>query len=69
MRVMPICTVDKKRLGFSERRKAACAPLLPFLEALSSLNFREETKDISAMEKIPLSNTKPIIIKISMLML
>jgi hypothetical protein len=44
---------------------AVFAPLLPFFLAFSSLNFRDETKDISDIEKIPFNKTKHIIIKIS----
>src|SRR5690606_27612490 len=63
--VMPICTVDKNFVGFSESSKADFAPLLPFFFAYSNLNLREETNDISDIEKTPLSNTNAIIIKIS----
>src|SRR5690606_14049504 len=65
IKVIPICTVDKNLVGFSESSKADFAPLLPFFFAYSSLNLREETNDISDIEKTPLSNTNAIIIKIS----
>jgi type II secretory pathway component PulK len=57
--------VDKNLVGFSESSRAVFAPLLPFFLALSSLNLREETRDISDMENIPLSKIRPIIIIIS----
>ena len=47
--------------------KAWRALLFPFFAAFSSLNFLAETIAISLMEKIPLSNIKKSIIKISIL--
>ena len=53
MSVMPICTVDKNRLGALARSRAAWALRSPFLAAVSSLDLRDETKAISDIEKIP----------------
>lgn len=60
-RVIPICTVDRKRLGLLANSRAIFALWLPFFMALSSLNFRAETKAISLIEKIPFSNIRETI--------
>ena len=50
---MPICTVDKKRLGFSDSLSAVFAPLSPRFTAALSFDFFAETMDISDSASIP----------------
>ena len=65
IKVIPICTVDKNRLGFSANSNAVFAPELPFFISFSSLNFLDETSAISDIEKIPFNKINTIIISIS----
>ena len=67
IRVMPIWMVERKRSGFSARRKAVRAGLLPFLASISRRARREEMMAISDMENTPLSKMSPRMMNISIL--
>ena len=62
---MPICTVDMNLVGFSDSARASFAPNFRCFFMLSNLNFREETRDNSAMAKTPFNRTRKRIIRIS----
>ena len=64
---MPIWMVERKRSGFSARRKAVRAGLLPFLASISRRARREEMMAISDMENTPLSKMSPRMMNISIL--
>ena len=57
MRVMPICTVERKPVGSSVSFSARAAPRLPDLAMVSSRARRAETMASSDMAKKPLSTT------------
>jgi hypothetical protein len=65
--VIPIWTVDNIFVGFCDNSRATFALLLPRFIALSSLNFLDETNDISARENKPFNKIKTIIINISII--
>src|ERR1035437_2697883 len=62
---MPICTVDSNLPGLFANSRATAALRSPLAAACSSLVLRADTTAISTMAKIPLSITKPMIIRIS----
>jgi hypothetical protein len=51
---MPICTVDRKRVGSAARSSATRAPATARLARVSSRAFREETIAISDRARTPL---------------
>ena len=55
MRVMPTCTVDKKRVGFSASSSATWAPAVPCSAMRFKRDLREATKAISAVANKPLA--------------
>src|SRR5829696_1868559 len=63
--VMPVCTVERKRVGFRASTSAVSAPLLPSSARCCSLTLRAETIAISAREKNPLVRMSRIRISIS----
>ena len=63
IRVIPICIVERKRSGFSASLSAVRAPELPLLASISRRDLRAETTAISDIEKMPLSNINPSIIR------
>lgn len=65
-RVIPICTVDRKRPGFSARVMAIWAPRLPLFARTRNLAGREETTASSDIARTPfrsVSSTTVIISK------
>ncbi len=58
MRVMPICTVERKPVGSSASFSARAAPRLPDLAMVSRRARRAETMASSDMAKKPLSTTR-----------
>ena len=57
IRVIPICTVDRKLSGFSARASALAARRLDWASCLSRL-LREVITDISDIAKKPLTRTR-----------
>ena len=64
IRVMPICTVERKLVGSSARRMARAAPRLPARAITSSRARRAETMASSDMAKKPLTTTSTSTIRI-----
>ena len=65
--VMPICTVLRKRSGFSINVRTVRALRLPSFDHCWSRDFFEETMAISAMAKIPFSMRRREITTISIM--
>ena len=57
--VMPTCTPERKRLGFSASASARAAPREPSSAICCRRRRREETTDISASAKKPFSTMRP----------
>ena len=64
--VMPTCTVDRKRVGWSINRKAAAAPWSPDSAIAARRALRLEASAISDMAKTPFSTVSSAISRISM---
>jgi hypothetical protein len=63
--VIPICTVERKVVGFCASFRAAAALLLPSLANCCKRAFREETTAISDITNMPLIRSKRKRIKTS----
>ena len=57
IKVMPICTVDRKRPGSAARSSATFAPLRPAFSMACRRGRRADTIASSDMAKMPLSAT------------
>ena len=57
IRVMPICTVERKRPGSEARSSAVCAPRRPERAIAFSRGLREETTASSDIAKTPFRQT------------
>ena len=66
MEVMPTCTVDRKRVGWSISRSAAAAPLSPASASAASRALRLDASAISDMANTPFSTVSSAISRISM---
>src|SRR3546814_2032583 len=62
MRVMPICTVDRKRLGSAANASARLAPLRPAAASAFSRALRAETTASSDIANRPFKQTSEIMI-------
>ena len=58
MRVMPLCTVDRKRPGSDASSRAHCAPPLPLFAMALSRASRAETIASSLIARTPFSRIK-----------
>ncbi len=58
IRVIPLCTVDRKRPGSAARSSAHCAPLLPERAMAFSRASRDETIANSPIASTPFSVTR-----------
>ena len=63
--VMPICTVERKRVGSSARVNAMRAGVDPSSASFFNRARREETTEISAMANTPLASRSRKMIRIS----
>jgi hypothetical protein len=64
-KVMPICTVERKRLGDSANFKARAAPLFPFSAFDCKSPLHEDTIAISVMANTPLATRSTSTMEIS----
>ena len=67
IKVIPICTVERKFVGLSIRSSTVLAVLLPFLASTCRLDLREFIRETSLIEKTPLSNISNSSINISII--